>query len=319
MSSPLVSVIIPTYCYAQYVPDAVESALAQTYSNLEVIVVDDGSTDATQEALRPYHGRIKYIFQHNQGAAAARNTGIQHARGEWIAFLDADDVWHREKVRMQMQSATGMQDVGLLGSPVSYYLPSVLTADPEVRILHVRDFLLSTPFAASSVVVRRTCFNEVGLFDTSLRNAEDRDMWLRLAARFTAVQISCPCLMYRCHSDQKSRHAKRMNLAYRAILSKFFREHPAHSDLQSPARSFMLLDSAIAHLAEHRRWRTVGFLLGSIWYNPAPSKGRAVRIRRKLLTRAVLGERLFHWLNARRAQRPTQQAPRCCIDSNLQI
>ena len=183
MNLPLVSAVIPTYNYAQYLPEAVESALAQTYPNMEVIVVDDGSTDRTRECLAPYRERIAYIYQPNRGLSAARNTGIAAARGEWIALLDSDDTWHPEKTALQLRAAEGMDHLALVGSPPADRMPEHL-APPVVRVLEVRDFLLNVPLGPSSALIRRRCLEDVGLFDESLTSVEDRDMWLRLSARF---------------------------------------------------------------------------------------------------------------------------------------
>src|SRR5437016_10401011 len=102
MSEPLISAVIPSYNYGHFITDAIESALGQTYPHVEIIVVDDGSTDDTREQLAPYSERVCYIHQENGGLSAARNTGIRAAKGEWIALLDADDVWHPRKLELQM-------------------------------------------------------------------------------------------------------------------------------------------------------------------------------------------------------------------------
>src|SRR5271165_7143352 len=102
MSAPLISVVIPTYNYGRYVPQAVESVLAQTFKDFEIIVVDDGSTDDTPQQLEPYQDRIRVHKQANQGVSAARNAGVRLARAALVAFLDADDVWHPRKLEIQM-------------------------------------------------------------------------------------------------------------------------------------------------------------------------------------------------------------------------
>ncbi|HCA58980.1 MAG TPA: hypothetical protein DEP46_13490, partial [Blastocatellia bacterium] len=111
---PLVSAIIPNYNYARYVGEAVESALGQTYPNIEVIVVDDGSTDNSLEVLEQYRDRIKIIAQKNSGVCVARNRGVAESEGEYIAFLDADDVWLPEKIEKQVEKFASGKDLGLV-------------------------------------------------------------------------------------------------------------------------------------------------------------------------------------------------------------
>ena len=188
-----VSVVIPTYNYGHFVTEAVQSALTQTYPNLEVIVVDDGSNDDTAERLRQFGNQIIYIYQQNKGLSSARNAGIRRATGEWVAFLDADDVWHAEKIAKQLAAVGGDHDIGLIGSLPAAVLPDKLPGMPPVRNLGVRDFLTSSRTGPSGTLIRRGCFNVVGFFDEELTSIEDRDMWLRVAAKFRSVQVVSPC------------------------------------------------------------------------------------------------------------------------------
>ena len=119
---PLVTVVIPTYNYGHFVEQAVESALSQRYPNIEVIVVDDGSQDDTKARLEKYRGRIQYIYQRNQGLSAARNTGILKARGEYIAFLDADDIWIPEKISEQIGMFKSVAQIGLVSCSIVNFL-----------------------------------------------------------------------------------------------------------------------------------------------------------------------------------------------------
>ena len=166
-----VSAVIPTYNYGQFVSNAVESALCQTWrGGVEVIVVDDGSRDDTRRRLEPYGDRIRYIYQENRGPSAARNTGIRVARGEWVAMLDADDVWHPEKTEVQLEVAERAGGYDFIGSPDSREpMPERLPREVEIRRLGVEDILQETPICPSSVIVRRECFERVGGFDESLR------------------------------------------------------------------------------------------------------------------------------------------------------
>ena len=120
---PKVSVIIPTYNRSKYVTKAIDSVLAQTYRDFEIIVVDDGSTDNTKEVLKPYTDRIKYLYQENTGVSAARNAGIRAAGGQWIAFLDSDDEWLPEKLSIQMDYLSRHNEIVAFITNVKFILP----------------------------------------------------------------------------------------------------------------------------------------------------------------------------------------------------
>lgn len=223
---PLVSVVIPTYNYARYVGEAVESALAQTYPAVEVIVVDDGSTDDTRERLAKYGDRIRYIYQDNAGLSAARNTGILAATGSFVAFLDSDDAFHPKKLELQVRLLLSDPSLGLI-STQSYSDEPVVWKDilPETvpsRCITLKQKVLSTRFAPSSVIVRRECFDRIGLFDTSLRSAEDRDMWIRIAAQYPMARLDCPLTWYRITPGSMSQNPERMERFERLVLDKAF-------------------------------------------------------------------------------------------------
>jgi glycosyltransferase involved in cell wall biosynthesis len=215
MTAPFVSVVIPTYNYGRFVTAAVDSVLAQTFPAGEIIVVDDGSTDDTAERLRPYGDRIRYIRQENQGLPAARNTGIRAARGELIALLDSDDLWHPRKLELQVRHLAASPDTGLVAADS---VPGLEQGWPEVgtdaplpfQSFSVEDILVRSRFGPSGVLVRKECFDTVGLFDPALRSAEDRDMWLRIAARFRVVKLAVPLWWYRLHGGNMSAAAARM-------------------------------------------------------------------------------------------------------------
>ena len=304
MIRALVSAVIPTFNYGHFVGDAVESALGQTYPHLEVIVVDDGSTDDTQRVLSRFGSRIRYVYQNNRGLSAARNTGIRLANGDWVALLDADDVWHPQKTEVQLAAGQSAPDVGLIGSLPTTVLPPALDAAPSIRALSVRDFLLSIRTGPSGTLIRRTCFDAVGLFDESLKSIEDRDMWLRIAARFPAVQISSPCWWYRPHEGQMSRRASRMFDNYERVLTKFFAHHPQHASLQRLAWSYLYLDASWAFLEEGNMWRARALMAKSLLAWPWSYGDRRLRRfpRAPIVARLVVG-RLFERLRRLR-ERP---------------
>ncbi len=227
-----VSVIIPTYNHARFVLDAVESALSQSYKNIEVIVIDDGSTDNTREILLPYADRIKYVYQENRGLSAARNRGIIESTGEYIALLDADDMWLPAKLEKQVKFFSESNRVGIV-SCGGYVVDITGETMKEILVFNYNDkltFLTNLLFSntvwggGSSAVVRRECFNNVGLFDESLRSAEDWDMWLRVAINYDIrfVELSLSKIRVIQGSMSSSANAERMLINELHVLDKVF-------------------------------------------------------------------------------------------------
>jgi glycosyltransferase involved in cell wall biosynthesis len=193
---PKVSVVIPTYQSAKYIQEAIDSILNQAYKDYEIIVVDDGSTDDTIQVLKKYGTRIKVIRQENRGAANARNRGILASCGEYIAFLDSDDVWMPNKLELHINILENNPEIGIVFSDVicvfgdrkTKYFNFRNPHSGEVYIhLFIRNFI-----PMSAAVVRKKCFEEVGLFDESLSASEDHDMWLRIARFFKVDFIDEP-------------------------------------------------------------------------------------------------------------------------------
>jgi glycosyltransferase involved in cell wall biosynthesis len=309
MSRELVSAVIPAYNYGRFVTLAVDSALAQTYPNMEVIVVDDGSKDDTRERLAPYGDRIRYIYQENGGLSAARNTGIRHARGEWVALLDADDLWHPEKIETQLRAIAGRGSFALIGSPSAAEMPDRLEPAPEVRTLGVRDFLTASLFGPSSALIRRDRCGEVGPFDEGLKCVEDRDMWLRIAVRFPVALVLSPCWWYRLHPNQMNKNPGGMYAAYREVLAKFFEAHPEHAMLRDLAWGYCYFDAASSHLEAGRRRAAIGLTLRSLGRWPTAFGDRRIYqhqpwLRAKMLARLLMGDRAFRLVRPMREPQP---------------
>ncbi len=193
VSPGFVSVVIPAYNVAPYIRETLESVFAQTFSNFEVIVVNDGSPD-TEEfecAIEPFRERLRYHWQENRGASAARNAGLRLARGEWIAFLDADDLWLPNYLEEQLRFMTerncdlACADAMIFGESADAgktYMEAVMAAAPASGAVTFLELVSADrSLITSGVVARRDQILEVGLFDESLRNAQDFDLWLRLA------------------------------------------------------------------------------------------------------------------------------------------
>ena len=216
-AAPLVSAVIPTYNYARYVAGAVESVLAQSFDDLEIVVVDDGSTDETADTLHPFLERIRYIHQEHRGLAAARNTGIRVARGPYVAFLDSDDLWLPEKVSVQISRLDGDPAVGLVygeaalfteTSPGTTTLHSYWAHHPSGKILPwlVRQNVVPSP----TPMVRRQLFDQVGPFDETLSACEDWDMWIRIARVSEFAYVDRVLAKYRVHAANMSLDYERM-------------------------------------------------------------------------------------------------------------
>jgi glycosyltransferase involved in cell wall biosynthesis len=234
----LVSVIIPTYNSAQYVAEAVGSALAQTYQPVEIIVVDDGSTDDTAALLGSFGDRIRYIFQKNQGVSIARNRGIAAAHGQLIAFLDADDMWLPKKLEIQVNQLDRDPSVGLLHADAFY-----LDGETNQRSRHSRPptfregncyipLFLGNRILISSVLVRRECLDKVGPFDEKISKAsvEDYDLWLRVARYFELGYSTEPLITYRLHGGNASKNIGLLRGNELYVLDKALRADPTLVD-----------------------------------------------------------------------------------------
>jgi len=227
---PKVSVIIPTYNAGKFVREAVDSVLNQAYEDYEIIVVDGGSVDNTRELLSSYGEKIRFIRQTDRGVAAARNVGILNSKGEYVAFLDADDQWLSQKLKLQVKYLDEHPAVGLVFSDAW----CITGGEPLPSDFHFvkRTSQISKPFSGKvfdklfvrnfipclSVLVRRTCLDKVGLFDTDLSLAEDYDLWLRVA-RITSVHyIDQPLAIYRKHVDSLSHNIESAEKEIESII-----------------------------------------------------------------------------------------------------
>src|SRR5258706_4760157 len=192
-TSTNVSVVITAYNVAAFIAETLESVFAQSFTEFEVIIINDGSPD-TEEfelAIMPYRERIRYLKQENLGASAARNTGLRAARGELIAFLDADDLWLPNYLAEQLRfigeygcdlACANALIFGVSADAGQSYMDSLMSgAPPEGLVTFLELVNADRSLITSGVVVRRDLVLEVGLFDEALRNAQDFDLWLRLA------------------------------------------------------------------------------------------------------------------------------------------
>jgi glycosyltransferase involved in cell wall biosynthesis len=282
-SKPCVSVVIPTYNYGHFISEAIDSALAQTYGNIEVIVVDDGSTDDTGSRLNAYGDRIRYIYQPNAGLSAARNTGIKNAKGDFIAFLDSDDAFHPQKLELQMDFFAAEPQLGLVGTEAFSELPLAWGKIPNrklpLRIFNLSDIVTRNRFVPSSVVVRKECFDAAGLFDLTLRSVEDREMWIRIAAaQFPLGKIILPLTWYRLSPGSMSKNPERMEHFERVVLDRAFQipELAGRQMLRRKAIGLAEVGSAWVYYAAGRPLSALRRVFRSFWWWPLPYRRRNV-------------------------------------------
>lgn len=204
---PKVSVIIPSYNRAKLLGRAIDSVLHQTFSDYEIIVVDDGSKDNTKDVLKAYDGKIKYIYQANRGISGARNQGIKEARGEYIAFLDSDDSWIPEKLAEQIKVLEANKNVGIVYSKLQMINDKGEHCGVKPKHKSGKNFRelieIGGDIPTSSVMARRECFEKVGVFDESLQQMEDIDMWIRIAKNYDLYEITDKILAYYYRHDEQ--------------------------------------------------------------------------------------------------------------------
>jgi glycosyltransferase involved in cell wall biosynthesis len=194
---PRVSVIIPTYNRADLIEETIDSVLKQTFDDLEIIIVDDGSTDSTKEVVRRFDGPIKYLYQENRGRSCARNRGFEASSGDYICFLDSDDVLDPRMLDRQVSLLESNSDLGFVFSDYQFInrageilpKPEVFRAHP-LRRGSIFRFLVYFDFIfPSTVLARKDCINKAGLFDPSLDAAEDLDWLLRMTSLYEADYV----------------------------------------------------------------------------------------------------------------------------------
>lgn len=213
-STVRVSVIIPVYNALPYLPQTVESVFAQTFKDFELLIVNDGSTDGfVQWANTLTDERVRVVHQSNQGPGAARNTGLRQARGEFIAFLDADDLWLPTKLAKQVGELEAHPKVGLTHTSISYIdergnkLYKDLQAHGRGNMW--RQIVAFNPryliHCGSTPLIRRECFDSVGMFSTELRLAQDWEMWIRISHRYHFSTLAEVLVRYRQHPTNISK------------------------------------------------------------------------------------------------------------------
>ena len=282
-SFPLVSVITPAYNASATIGDTIESVLSQTFSDFEMIIIDDGSSDDTANVVHRFKdNRIIYIYQTSKERSEARNNGIKNAKGKYIAFLDADDTWFPEKLEKQIKLFEVSPGLGLV------YSDLYLVEDNTLRIIvqyskirklfrgHVPSrIMLEENFIQSPTpIVRREVFDNVGYFDPDLNPCEDIDMWIRIIARYAVDFVDQPLAYYRIHPNQTSWKNK-PDILFESthklidkIEATFLSEELLHPNDIIKSRSRIYYDYALAMMSRGEFSRSKKNYITSMKINP---------------------------------------------------
>lgn len=270
-----VSVIIPAYNSGAFIAAAIDSVMRQTRPVSEIIVIDDGSTDSTREIVAAYP-QIKMFSQNHQGPSAARNAGIHQARGQWVAFLDSDDLWYPEKIEKQLTALAAHPSAAFSFSTLTSfcspddavisrepYMPTELRAWMSRRTSvdgsaygNVYHLLLRTNCVhTSSVIALRGALLDVDLFDEKLTHGEDHDLWLRLSRRWPAVFIYDPMSQYRIHSSSVSGEAgRRQDLFYRSSIEILTKHRSAFPSFDAAKALAITYNGYATFQLKERQW-----------------------------------------------------------------
>ena len=271
LKEALVSVVMPAYNGELYIGESIKSIFGQSYSNIEVVVVDDGSSDRTRDIVRSFGGRVRLLEQKNQGAAAARNLGIQMALGEYIAFLDADDVWWPRKLELQIAAMRAggfkmaysrfivwQEDLNGQFPPAADQFERVNHPNrSKAKIVtgwNYAELLMDCVVWTSTVVVETQALRQIDLFDTQLRKGQDYDLWLRLSRQLPMLGIEQATALYRTNRDSVTYKLSDECYEYTILVSAVSQWGESGPDQRAPAAGALtrrmrriLLDHGIAH------------------------------------------------------------------------
>jgi glycosyltransferase involved in cell wall biosynthesis len=276
MSRPSISVVIPTYNSGHLVVDAIDHALNQTDPADEIIVIDDGSTDDTASRLAHYGDRIRLAVQPNGGVSSARNHGIRLASSDYVAFCDADDVWHSRKLEFQRKALVARPDLGILGCLMFDWpapsFPEWTEAEAEViEPISWNNLLFKNTMGTSAKVIQKSLLEKLGGFDLTLRSAEDRDLWLQIAE---IAPVAClPVFMVGCRRVEGSLSNQIQSLEKRfTVLRKIDARRAWRGKwlLRRKAYGYAYFGGAYQQSIAEQYGKAFISMFLSFWYYPLP-------------------------------------------------
>lgn len=300
-STPVISVVIPVYNGAKTIKETIESVLQQTYQSFEIIVINDGSQDETLAVINSIQDqRVKVFSYPNAGLSASRNRGFAQARGEYIAFLDADDLWTKDKLEAQLEAlqqnpqaavayswTDHIDEDGKFLRPASY---NSCSGNVYERLL-IGNFLV----CGSNTLIRAQALTKIGGFDESLNSAEDWDMWLRLAPCHEFVVVPRPQVLYRISPYSMSANISKMELASLQVLERAYSQAPeALQYRKKETLGFIykfLMDKALQDsVASRRGWKAAKVLINYLRKDSSLFHSRKLKL---ILLSKVITANLF--------------------------
>lgn len=281
----LVSIVIPTYNCGKFISEAIESVLNQSYKYIEIIVVDDGSTDNTKVVLTKYEGKIKYIYQKNSGGTGARNTGIKEATGKYIAFFDADDLWGKEKLERSVEYLeknnfdwmyTALKKITMDGKLIENRLmkPNAYGYNPDTgEIIDIKKGLFyyskRLPVHTNTQVMKKECFEKVGLLDETLLICENTELCVRFQeAGLKGGFLNEMLTIYRTHNASITKNGKADGYKYLHIVAKrYARKDGLYKAEVRKDYANHLWEIAAAYYINKKWLNTIKFALLSLLYH----------------------------------------------------
>ncbi len=306
MNSPKVSVIIPAYNAMTYLPVTIDNLVRQTFTNFEVLIVNDGSSDDIVEWFSSLSDRrLRLISQANRGISQARNLGIIEAKGEYVAFLAANDLWHPSKLQKQVFCLDRYPHISLVhswlvlidrvGKSTGQVLKYNLSGWVEPQLLE------RNQIGSPSVMIRRRCFDSVGLFDPKLRTIEDWDMWIRMSRRYQFMAIAEPLTYYRQYADRMSKNWLVAETNFHRTIEKAYAAAPAEW-LHLKSRSYAYADLCLAWQVLHSKHKDKNVVIANNYRRQALQHSARVGFSGEFM-RVSLAIMALCWLKSDRYNR----------------
>lgn len=276
---PLVSVLTASYNMGHFITEAIESVARQSYANIQHVIIDDGSTDDTKQIVEPYlkDSRLEFHYQANQGQTVAKNAGLKRARGDFICYLDADNLWYPDKLEKQLKVFSGL--------PAEYKIVYTLQEDIDgqgkviptpanLQRYHsgrISGHLLADNFVTfNTAMIRKICFEDLGGFDESLARSIDYELFLRFSTKYEFHFIPEITTSYRIWEGQMSQDKGRRHRAGLMIMERFLSDHPdlVEPDVVRKARGRVYTTRGDYHAGNRQYREAVGYFLRSLRYDP---------------------------------------------------